>query len=90
MIDLQERPLRGFQLIIEKGGVRAILPLFSANDWIGKPFVGFNGSCSLVRISTDNEILALSADFDVSRASRLFRFLCHSNSDAYSIANSLV
>jgi hypothetical protein len=26
MIDLQERPLRGFQLIIEKGGVRAILP----------------------------------------------------------------
>ena len=90
MIDLQERPLRGFQLIIEKGGVRAILPLFSANDWIGKPFVGFNGSCSLVRISTDNEILALSADFDASRASRLFRFLSHSNSDAYSIANSLV
>lgn len=56
---------------------------------IGKPFVGFSDSCSLVRASTDNDILALSADYDVSRASRLLSFLCHSNSNAYSSANSL-
>jgi hypothetical protein len=90
MIDFPERPLRGFQLMIQKGGVRAILPLFSTNDWIGNAFVGVNDSFALVRVSTDNEILALSADFNVSRASRLLRFLCHSNSNAYSIADSLV
>ncbi|KAJ5941471.1 hypothetical protein N7516_001639 [Penicillium verrucosum] len=66
MIDLQERPLKGFEVMIGEGGVRAILPLFEKmNNWIGKPVdrsVDFRGP---VRISTDNEILGLSVDFDV-------------------------
>jgi hypothetical protein len=70
MIDLQARPLRGFEVMIGEGGVRAILPLFDTiNNWIGKPVDGLYLYGS-VRISTDNEILGLSADFDVSRANR--------------------
>lgn len=71
MIDLQARPLRGFEVMIGEGGVRAILPLFNTmSDWIGKPIDGSDDFCGPVRISTDNEILALSADFDVSRTNR--------------------
>ncbi|KAJ5602608.1 hypothetical protein N7537_005564 [Penicillium hordei] len=67
MIDLQARPLRGFEVMIGEGGVRAILPLFDTiNNWIGKPVDGLYLYGS-VRISTDNEILGLSADFDVLR-----------------------
>ncbi|CAI7625862.1 unnamed protein product [Penicillium glandicola] len=65
MIDLQARPLRGFEVMIGKGGVRAILPLFNVmNDWIGKPVDGYHESRGPVRLSTKNEILALSVDFD--------------------------
>ncbi|KAJ6132028.1 hypothetical protein N7471_007243 [Penicillium samsonianum] len=67
MIDLQTRPLRGFEVMIGEGGVRAILPLFNKmNDWVGKPIDGSDYFCGPVRISTDNEILALSADFDLA------------------------
>ncbi|KGO74347.1 hypothetical protein PITC_008710 [Penicillium italicum] len=68
MIDLQARPLKGFEVMIGEGGVRAILPVFNTmNDWVGKPVDEF---CGPIRISTDNEILALSVDFDVSPANR--------------------
>ena len=70
MIDLQERPLRGFEVMIGEGGVRAILPLFDTmSNWIGKRVDGKQQDfCRPVRISTDNEILGLSVDFDVSSA----------------------
>ncbi|KAJ5197391.1 hypothetical protein N7449_007870 [Penicillium cf. viridicatum] len=65
MIDLQARPLKGFEVMIGEGGVRAILPLFdTVNNWIGKPVDGLYNFCGPVRISTDNEILGLSVDFD--------------------------
>ncbi|KGO45450.1 hypothetical protein PEX1_094350 [Penicillium expansum] len=68
MINLQERPLRGFEVMLGEGGVRAILPVFSKmNDWIGKPVDEF---CGPMRLTTDNEILALSVEFDVSCADR--------------------
>ncbi|KAJ5517921.1 hypothetical protein N7453_000343 [Penicillium expansum] len=67
MINLQERPLRGFEVMLGEGGVRAILPVFSKmNDWIGKPVDEF---CGPMRLTTDNEILALSVEFDTRRAS---------------------
>ncbi|KAF4763410.1 hypothetical protein HAV15_000729 [Penicillium sp. str.  len=65
VIDLQARPLRGFEVMIGDGGVRAILSIFNPmNDWIGKPVDGFGDFCGTVRISTDNEILGLSVEFD--------------------------
>ncbi|KAJ5398685.1 hypothetical protein N7465_009174 [Penicillium sp. CMV-2018d] len=66
MIDLQARPLRGFEVMVGEGGVRAILPLFDTmNNWIGKPVDGEQKDfCRPVRISTENEILGLSVDFD--------------------------
>ncbi|OQE02180.1 hypothetical protein PENVUL_c040G02868 [Penicillium vulpinum] len=65
MIDLQARPLKGFEVMIGEGGIHAILPLFHAmKDWIGKPVDGFHEARGPVRLSTDNEILAISADFD--------------------------
>lgn len=71
VIDLQARPLRGFEVMIGDGGVRAILPIFNPmNDWIGNPVDGFGDFCGPMRISTDNEILGLSVEFDVSRANR--------------------
>lgn len=57
--------------MIRYGGVRAILPIFNPmNDWIGKPVDGMEDFCGPVRISTDNEILGLLVEFDVSRANR--------------------
>lgn len=65
MIDLQARPLKGFEVMIGAGGVRAILPLFdTVNNWIGKPIDGVYDFHGPVRISTGNEILGLSVDFD--------------------------
>lgn len=70
MIDLSARPLRGFEVMVGEGGVHAILPLFDTmNNWIGKPVDGYD-FCGPVRISTDNEILGLWVEFDVSRANR--------------------
>lgn len=71
MIDLQEKPLKGFEVMIGEGGVRAILPLFEKmNNWIGNPVDGSVDFRGPVWILTDNEILGLSVDFDVSRANR--------------------
>ena len=47
-------------------GIRAKLSLFNTmNNWIGKPA---DYSIGPVQLLTENEILALSAGFDVSRA----------------------
>lgn len=71
MIDLQAGPLRGFEVMIGDGGVRAMLPIFyPMSNWIGEPVDGFGDFCGPVRISTDNEILGVSVEFDVSRANR--------------------
>ena len=92
MIDFEGRPLRGFEVIIGIGAFRAIRPLFNPmNNWIGRPV---NNSEELecefehMHISTDDEILALSADFDVSPVSSASS-VCHSNSNG-SIADSEV
>lgn len=90
MIGFEGRPLRGFEVIIGIGAFRAIRPLFNPmNNWFGRPT---NNSEELecefeyMQISTDDEILALSVDFDVSLVCSA-SCACHSNSNV-SITNS--
>lgn len=62
-IDFDGRPLRGFELAIGEGGIHAIRPLFSAmNSWIGSPG-------DVRRLFTNDEIVALSVELDVSKIS---------------------
>lgn len=66
-VDFRGKSLKGFELVLGRKGLHALLPLFGLNptkEWIGRKDRFDDKS---VRLSTDGEILALSGVFNVSR-----------------------
>lgn len=66
-IDLSNRRLRGFKVIADDRGLRAIRPLFNDNtmaSWIGEPEE--DKRTNLIQILSDVDIKHIAAEFDVS------------------------
>ncbi|CAG8274539.1 unnamed protein product [Penicillium salamii] len=77
-LDLHQRKLRGFEIFVGDGGIRALRPIMnrkSVEDWIGQPASYDSASgykSNHFRIARRDEIKAISAKFDVSRPFKVY------------------